>query len=227
MNEQTDNLRKIANQIFDGEITWEEARKKASIADKTLREHIIALCKEDTNLMEKFKKYSQKKSKHQDINVPAVIISMVRQGKSYFDEAAHIGITKESLRSLIKKENDPNLEKLLKIHSDVMIHKRTMHPKEKQETEQIIEKYISENPEYIDSEKIDTDSLNAEKRKIKDFLNFVESEKKKGKSELQIARENNFGPARIRRARIRLEKIDLLVNSQKNKDNNLEEGISL
>lgn len=227
MSKEINNLSELASQIFDGKITWEEARNKANIAEKTLREYIIALCKDDAELMKKFKKYSQKKSKHEDINVPAVIINMVKQGKSYSDEAEHLGITKESLRSLIKREKDPNLEKLLSIHSDVMIHKRTMGLKEKQETELLIKRYTSDNPGYIDSERLDTDSVNAEKRKIEEFLHFVESEKNKGKSELQIARENDFGPAKIRRARIRLEKLNLLDNSTKNTSNNLEEGISL
>lgn len=213
-------IKEVANRIFAGDITWEQAVKVLGIAEKTLRNRIINSCKEDEELRKRFYKYSTtRRNKHEDINIPAVIIEMVRQEKSLAQMADILGITKESLRTLIKKEDDPILNKLLKSHSDRRKRKENMSPIQRQEVESEIEKYILENPDYIASIKLDSSSIKVEKQKVDSFLFEVEKRKSQGISEKQIAETMGVGPEYIRRARKRREKLEMLLREQTNENN--------
>ncbi len=213
-------IKEVANRIFTGDMTWEQAVKVTGIAEKTLRNRIINLCKEDEELRKRFYKYSTtRRNKHEDINIPAVIIEMVKQERSLAQMADVLGITKESLRTLIKKEDNPILNKLLNSHSDRRKRKENMSLVQRQEVEREIEKYILENPDYIASIKLDSSSIKVEKQKVDSFLFEVEKRKSQGISEKQIAETMGVGPEYIRRARKRNEKLEMLLKEQTNENN--------
>ncbi|HBC84669.1 MAG TPA: hypothetical protein DCZ30_04445 [Clostridiales bacterium] len=213
-------IKEVANRIFTGDMTWEQAVKVTGIAEKTLRNRIINLCKEDEELRKRFYKYSTtRRNKHEDINIPAVIIEMVKQERSLAQMADVLGITKESLRTLIKKEDNPILNKLLNSHSDRRKRKENMSLVQRQEVESEIEKYILENPDYIASIKLDSSSIKVEKQKVDSFLFEVEKRKSQGISEKQIAETMGVGPEYIRRARKRNEKLEMLLKEQTNENN--------
>lgn len=214
-------IKEVANRIFAGDMTWEQAIKVLGIAEKTLRSKITDLCVEDENLREKFYKYSTtRKSKHEDINVPAVIIEMVKQEQSLAQMAKFLGITKESLRTLIKKEKNPILNKLLNSHSDRKKHKQNMTVSERKEVESQIEEYISSNPDFISALKLDSSSIRVEKRKVDSFLFEVEKKKSQGMTEKQIAENMKVGPEYIRRARKRSERLKMMLEEE-NKEKNI------
>ncbi|MBO5004577.1 MAG: hypothetical protein J6D03_04905 [Clostridia bacterium] len=213
-------IKEVANRIFAGDMTWKQAVKVTGIAEKTLRNRIINLCKEDEELRKRFYKYSTtRRNKHEDINIPAVIIEMVRQERSLAQMADVLGITKESLRTLIKKEDNPILNKLLNSHSDRRKRKENMSLVQRQEVESEIEKYILENPDYIASIKLDSSSIKVEKQKVDSLLFEVEKRKSQGISEKQIAKTMGVGPEYIRRARKRNEKLEMLLKEQTNENN--------
>lgn len=210
-------IKEVANRIFAGDITWEQAIKILGIAEKTLRSKITELCVEDEKLRERFYKYSTtRKSRHEDINVPAVIIEMVKQEQSLAQMATSLGITKESLRSLIKKVKDPILNKLLISHSDRKKHRRNMTVSERDEVESQIEEYISSNPDFISTLKLDASSIRVEKRKVDSFLFEVEEMKSKGMTEKQIAEYMKVGPEYIRRTRKRSKRLEMMLEEENN-----------
>lgn len=213
-------IKEVANRIFTGNMTWEQAVKITGIAEKTLRNRIINLCKEDKELMKRFYKYSTtRRNRHEDINIPAVIIEMVKQEKSLAQMAEDLDIAKESLRTLIKKENNPILNKLLNSHLDRRKRKESMSLIQRREVESEIEKYIIENPDYIASIKLDSSSIKVEKQKVDSFLFEVEKRKSQGISEKQIAETMGVGKEYIRRARKRNEKLEMLLKEQTNENN--------
>ncbi len=57
--------------------------------------------------------------------MPAVIIDMVEKRKIFISDGRNFRITKESLRTLIKKQQDPILNDLLREHFDRKKHKKT------------------------------------------------------------------------------------------------------
>ena len=209
-------IREVANRIFVGDITWEQAAKTLKMAEKTLRKQITELCKKDEELREKLYTYSTtRRNKHEEINMPAVIIDMVEKEKSLFQMAETLGITKESLRTLIKKQRDPILKELLKEHFDRKRHKKLMEAPEKERVQKKVKEYIFEHPEYIPKLKLDSSSIKVEKTKVDSFLFEVEKKKSGGMTEKAIAESMGIGPEYIRRARQRAAKLRMLLEEQK------------
>ena len=95
--------------------------------------------------------------------MPAVIIDMVEKEKSLFQMAETLGITKESLRTLIKKQQDPILNDLLREHFDRKNIKKLMEAPEKERVQKKVKEYIFEHPEYIPKLKLDSSSIQVEK----------------------------------------------------------------
>ena len=177
-------IREVANRIFVGDITWEQAAKTLKMAEKTLRKQVSELCKKDEELRRRFFVYSTtRRNKHEEINMPAVIIDMVEKEKSLFQMAETLGITKESLRTLIKKQQDPILNDLLREHFDRKKHKKLMEAPEKERVQKKVKEYIFEHPEYIPKLKLDSSSIQVEKTKVDSFLFEVEKKKSGGMTE--------------------------------------------
>ena len=209
-------IREVANRIFVGDITWEQAAKTLKMAEKTLRKQVSELCKKDEELRRRFFVYSTtRRNKHEEINMPAVIIDMVEKEKSLFQMAETLGITKESLRTLIKKQQDPILNDLLREHFDRKKHKKLMEAPEKERVQKKVKEYIFEHPEYIPKLKLDSSSIQVEKTKVDSFLFEVEKKKSGGMTENAIAESMGIGPEYIRRARQRAAKLRMLLEEQK------------
>lgn len=100
MNNNDEDIIKIAEQIFEENLSWSEACKELNLAEKTLRKKIIELCEKNKDLLEAFINYKEAKNKHNNINIPAVIVQMVKEQISLSQMANKLEITKETLRAL-------------------------------------------------------------------------------------------------------------------------------
>jgi hypothetical protein len=243
---QNDNLKKIAMQIFSGEITWEDARFKygtknvnekevPAIAEKTLRRKIIKLCVNDDKLAQVFCKYSTtRRQKRTNINVPAVIIFMIKNCRSFNDMVTELNgmykvkMTKETLRTLVanelKKSDSEILVELMKEHNIRKKSKQTLlQPSELADINKNVEIYIKKHPEYTETLVFSESAIQQDINRIQSILKEVEYLKSTGMSEREICKKKKWGHEYISRQKRYLENYKFIQKYDKDKkDNSLE-----
>lgn len=234
-----ESIREIALKIFNEGLTWKDARFEygvkivdgntvPAIAEKTLRNKVMQLCQTDPEVARSFSKYSTtKKQKRTNVNVPAVIIAMIQNTMSLsemaqtLNERYHIGISKDTLKTLVKselkKEGNEILAELLKSHNNRMKSKNTMlTPSEFSMIAKNVDLYIDEHPNHTEQLVYDKDVIELEAEKIKATLAEVEQLKSTGMSENQICKLKGWGHEQIKRQRRYLKNYELIIAHHKN-----------